>query len=123
MGNDMWHVALEPGTSRMQDVILVNLDANDFETIGSLLLTSVLKSQVVETEQGGYLLITDGEHERPYPSVMIWRLELSEGKCVVADMRPEDGGILKYVWREWLMPEETDAEYIPPKQFLVMMRN
>ena len=122
MGNEMWHVALELGTGRMQDVILVNLDANDFETIGSLLSTSVLKSQVVETEWGSYLLITDGEYEKPYPSVMIWRLELFEGKCVVADMRYEDGWILKYVWREWLMPAETKAEYNPPNQFLVMQR-
>ena len=34
----------------------------------------------------------------------------------------EDSRIVEYVWREWLMPEEMDAEYIPPDQFLVMMR-
>jgi len=35
-------------------------------------------------------------------------------------MRQEDGWILKHVWKEWLMPEDTNVEYIPPKQFLVM---
>lgn len=122
MGNDMWHVALEPGTTGMQDVILVNLDADDFETIGALLSASVLKRQIVETELGSYLLMCDGECERPYPGVMIWRIGISEGKSIVADMRNEDGWIVEYVWREWLMPEETDAEYVPPKRFLMMQR-
>ena len=77
MSNTMSHVALEPGTNRMQDVILADVDANDFETIGTLLSTNVLISQIIESEQNGYLLIFDGEYERPYPSVMIWRIEIS----------------------------------------------
>ena len=40
----------------------------------------------------------------------------------IVNMKMEDVWILKHVWREWLMPEETDAEYVPPKQFLVMER-
>ena len=122
MGNDMWHVALKPGTSRMQDIILANLDVNDFETIGTLLSTSILKSQVIETRLGSYLLMCDGEYERPYPSVMIWRLEIFEGKRIVADMRQEDGWIVEHIWRKWLMPKGTDAEYVPPNQFLVMSK-
>jgi hypothetical protein len=122
MGNDMWHVALEPGTTRMQDIILLNLDANDFETIGSLLSTSVLKSQVIEMECGSYLLMCNGEYERPYPSVMIWRVEISEEKSTVVDMRYEDGWIMEHVWKKWLMPEETDAEYVPPNRILVMVK-
>ena len=52
-----------------------------------------------------------GEYKRPYPSVMIWRVEVSEEESTIVDMRQEDGWILKHVWREWLMPEKTDAEY------------
>lgn len=122
MNNDMWHVALKPGTTRMQDIVLVNLDANDFEAIESLLSASVLKRLVIETERGSYLLVCDGEFERPYPSVMIWRVDISEEKITVLDMRYEDGWIVEYVWREWLMPEEMYAEYVPPNRILVMMR-
>ena len=122
MSNTMWHVALKPGTTEIQDVILADVDANDFETIGTLLSTNVLISQIIESEQNGYLLIFDGEYERPYPSVMIWRIEISGEERAVVDMRQEDGWIMEHVWREWLMPEETDAEYIPPNQFLVMKR-
>ena len=122
MSNIMWHVALKPGATRMQDVILADIDANDFETIGSLLSTSILKSQIIEAEHCSYLLICDGEYERPYPSVMIWRVEISEEEKAIVDMRPEDSWIVEYVWREWLMPEETDAEYVPPKRFLLMQK-
>ena len=31
MSNTMWHVALEPGTSRMQDVILADLRVDDLK--------------------------------------------------------------------------------------------
>ena len=120
MSNTMWHVALKPGTTEMQEVILADVDANDFKTIGSLLSTNILISQIIESEQNGYLLIFDGEYERPYPSVMIWRVEISEEENTVVDMRQEDGWIVKHVWREWLMPEETDAEYVPPNQILMM---
>ena len=116
------YVALEPGTTRMQDVIAANVDANDFETIGSLLSTSIVISKVIDAEQCRYLLMCDGEYERPYPSVMIWRIEILEGKKTIVDMRQEDGWIIKYVCTEWLMPEETDAEYVPPNQILVMMK-
>ena len=34
MSNTMWHVALEPGTTKMQDVILANIAVSDFEMIG-----------------------------------------------------------------------------------------
>ena len=37
-------------------------------------------------------------------------------------MQIEDAWILEYVWSEWLMPEDTDAEYVPPEQFIVMGR-
>ena len=122
MSNIMWHVALEPGTTRMQDVILVDLAINDFETIRYLLSTDHLKGKDVEIERGNYLFMYGGEYERPYPSVMIWRVEISEKERTIVDMRQEDGRIIKHVWREWLMPEETDAEYVPPNQFLVMLR-
>lgn len=122
MSNTMWHVALEPGTSRMQDVILANLRVDDFETICYLLSTDHLKGKAYETEMGSYLFMYGGEYERPYPSVMIWRAEISEEKQIVVDMQYEDRWIVEHVWREWLMPEETDDEYIPPNQFLVMLR-
>ena len=122
MSNIMWHVALKPGTTEMQDVILTDVDPNDFETIGTLLSTNILVSRVIETEHSNYLLISDGECERPYPSVMIWRVEDYGEEINIVDMRQEDVWIIKHVWREWLMPEETDAEYVPPEQFLLMMK-
>lgn len=122
MSNIMWHVALNPGTTEMQDVILTDVDPNDYETIGTLLSTNILVSRVIETEQSNYLLISDGKCERPYPSVMIWRVEDSGEEINIVNMRQEDGWIIKHVWREWLMPEETDAKYVPPEQFLLMMR-
>ena len=122
MSNTMWQVALKPGTSKMQDVILADLEVNDFDTIGFLLSTTHLKGKVLETERGSYLLMYDGEYERPYPSVMIWRAEISEEENRIVDMQQEDSWIVKHVWREWLMPEETDAEYVPPDRFLMMLR-
>lgn len=120
MSNIMWHVALEPGTTRLQDVILADLDVDDFETIGILLSTSQLKGKVFEPERGDYLLMYGGEYERPYPGVMIWRIEIVEDESFVVDMRQEDGWTVEHIWREWLMPEETDAEYVPPEHIVVM---
>ena len=122
MSNTMWHVALEPGTTRMQDVIQVDLAVNDFETICCVLSTDHLKGKDTETARGNYLFMYGGEYERPYPSVMIWRFETADEGNIIRDMRYEDDWIVEYVWREWLMPERTDAEYIPPKQFLVMQK-
>ena len=47
----MWHVALKPDTTEMQDVILADVGPNDFETIGTLLSTSILVSHVIKTER------------------------------------------------------------------------
>ena len=122
MSNVMWHVALEPGTTRMQDVIVADIEVNDLETITFLLATNQLKGKVFETERGGYLLMYGGESERPFPSIIIWKLQIKEEESFIENMQMEDAWILEHVWREWLMPEETDAEYVPPKQFLVMER-
>ena len=122
MSNVMWHVALEPGTTRMQDVIVADIEVNDLETITFLLATNQLKGKVFETERGGYMLMYGGEYERPFPSIIIWKLQIQEDESFIENMQMEDAWILKHVWREWLMPEETDAEYAPPKQFLVMER-
>ena len=122
MSNVMWHVALEPGATKMQDVIVASIDADDFQAINYLLSTNHLKGKVFESERGSFLVMYGGEYERPYPSVMIWRVEDSEEKSTISDMRQEDGWILKHVWRDWLMPEDAEEEYEPPKQFLVMAR-
>ena len=122
MSNVMWHVALEPGTTRMQDVIVADIEVNDLETITFLLATNQLKGKVFETERGGYMLMYGGEYERPFPSIIIWKLQIQEDESFIENMQMEDAWILKHVWREWLMPGETDAEYVPPKQFLVMER-
>ncbi len=122
MNNIMWHVALKPGTTEMQDVILADVDHNDLETIGTLLSTSVLISHVIKTERDAYLLISDGECERPYPSVMIWRIEIFGEERTIVDMRQEDSWIVEHIWRKWLMPEETNANYTPPNRFLVMLK-
>lgn len=122
MGNTMWHVALAPGTTRMQDVILADLAVNDFDTICYLLSTNRLKGKVLETERGSYLLMCGGEYERPYPSIMIWRVKITEEENTIMDMKQEDAWIVERIWREWLMPEDADAEYVPPNQILAMMR-
>ncbi|MBP3897710.1 MAG: hypothetical protein J6D57_07795 [Mogibacterium sp.] len=118
--SNMWHVALEPGKTRLQDVILADISADDFDTICCLLSTDRLKGKILETERGSYLFMYGGEYERPYPSVMIWRASVVEGKIIFGDMRQEDGWIVETVWHEWLMPEGTDAEYVPPERFLLM---
>ena len=121
--SNMWHVALEPGKTSMQDVIAADLRVDDFETICCLLSTDRLKGKILETERGSYLFMYGGEYERPYPSVMIWRAVITEDENTIADMRQEDSWIVETVWREWLMPEGTDAEYVLPKRFLVMQRH
>ena len=118
----MWHVALEPGKTSMQDVILADINADDFDTICCLLSTQQPEGKFLGPETGGYLLVYGGEYERPYPSVMIWRASVVEGKIIFGDMRQEDGWVVETVWREWLMPEGADVEYVPPRRFLVMQR-
>ena len=46
MSNVMWHVALEPGTTKMQDVIVANIEVDDFQIINFLLSTNHLKGKV-----------------------------------------------------------------------------
>ena len=106
----------------MQDIILADVDVNDFQTIKYVLSTNHLKGKVFETEWGGFLMMYGGEYERPFPSVMIWRFENQNGDGIIHDMRPEDAWIVERVWRDMLMPETTDAEYVPPKSFLVLSR-
>ena len=122
MSNTMWHVALEPGTTRMQDVILADLEVYDFQAINYLLSTNHLKGREFATEYGGFLIMYGGEYERPFPSVLIWRYENLNDECFIKDMRQEDAWIVEHVWRDMLMPETTDARYIPPKRFLVMAK-
>ena len=120
MKNVMWHVALEPGTTKMQDVMVASVVANDFGLLSALLSTNNLKGKVFEFGEVGYMIVYGGEYSRPFPSVIIWRPSITEDESFIEDMRAEDGWIVKHVWREWLMPEETDAKYVPPKQFIVM---
>ena len=49
MSNDMWHVALEPGTTKMQDVISASISIGDIETI-SMLLSSTNPKERTSTE-------------------------------------------------------------------------
>ena len=123
MENYMWHVALEPGTTKMQDVIIAKLAIDDFDTISFLLSSNDLRGRVFEEERGGYGLVYGGEYKKPYPSVIVWRFRNTEDGSIVENMQPGDAWVLEEIWRWWLMPEETDAEYVPPKQFLVMERN
>ena len=122
MKNDIWHVALVPGTTKLQDVILADVDIGDLETICCLLATDHLKGKTFKTEWGGFLLMYAGEYERPFPSVMIWRFEDKGDDGIIKDIRYEDGWIIERVWRDMLMPEETDAEYVPPERFLIMTK-
>ena len=122
MSNVMWHVALEPGTTKMQDVIVANIEVDDFQTINFLLSTNHLKGKVYEMERGSYLLMYGGEYVRPVPSLMLWKLEVAEDGDTIVDMTMEDAWILEHAWRQWLMPEDTDAAFDPPDEFVVMAR-
>ena len=122
MGNDMWHVALKPGSTELQDVIVANIPFGDMDLMCMLLRTEKLRGKPVETKKGNYLLMMGAEYKRPYPSVMIWKNETHGEENRIVDMGMEDAWIIEYVWREWLMPEDTDAEYVPPESFLVMAR-
>lgn len=122
MRNDIWHVALVPGTTKLQDVILADVDIGDLETICCMLSTDHLKGKTFKTEWGGFLLMYAGEYERPFPSVMIWRFEDKGDDGIIKDIRYEDSWIIERVWKDMLMPEETDAEYVPPERFLIMTK-
>ena len=50
------------------------------------------------------------------------RVKITEEENTIVDMRQEDAWIVEHIWREWLMPEETDAEYVHPNQIVVMQR-
>ena len=78
--------------------------------------------ETFKTEWGGFLLMYAGEYERPFPSVMIWRLEDKGDDGMIKDIRYEDGWIIERVWRDMLMPEDSDAKYDPPKSFIVMAK-
>ena len=123
MSNVMWHVALEPGTTKMQDVIVADMPCDDFATICFLLKTNNLKGKVYELEQGGFLIMYGGEYHRPFPSVMIWRLEVTEEESFIVNMSLDDAWILKSVWKHWLIPEDTDAAFEPPDEFVVMAKS
>ena len=89
----MWHVALKEGTTELQDVIIAAVPIEELELLSALLQTDRLKGRSFETDQGNFFMMYDGNTVRPL-----------------------------YVWSEWLMPEDTDAEYVPPEQFIVMGR-
>lgn len=123
MSNVMWHIALEPGTTKMQDVIVADLEVDDFAILAFLLSTKNLKGKVYEMERGSYLLMYGREYERPVPSLILWKLEVAEDGDTIVDMKMEDAWILEHAWRQWLMPEGTDAAFEPPDEFVVMARS
>lgn len=120
MVNRMWHIAIEEGTARLQNVVVASVSIDDLALLQGLLATQHVKGFPVETEHGNYLLMYDGDSQRPYRQVIIWRYRIEEDRNIIEDMRMEDAWILEPVWRYWLMPEETDAEYVPPGEFVVM---
>ena len=122
MVNKMWHIAIEEGTTRLQDVVVASVPIEDLALLRVLLSTQHLKGMSVETERGNYLLMYDGDSERPYSDVIVWRYRVEGDENIIEDMQMEDSWILEHVWRYWLMPEETDAEYVSPGQFVMMGR-
>ncbi len=122
MQNVMWHVALEPGSKKMQDVIVAKMAFNDLEQIGSLLGTNRVKGSGLEAGNKGYFIMYGGEYERPYPSIIIWKYKVTEDGNIICDLEQEDGWILKQIWRDWLVGENETCSYEPPKSFLIMER-
>ena len=120
-----WHVALEPGSSELQDVIIPRIPFDDLEMIGLLLETDHVKAKPVETEDGGYLLLYDGKCGRPYPSVMIWRYITDENtdENLITDMEFRDSEIIEYVWDNYLMEEGHDQEFTRPGYFILMEKS
>lgn len=122
MANTMWHMALEPRTSRLQDVIIASIEIDDFDLLHTLLSTENLKGMPVETETGNYLIMYGGEYQRPFPSVIVWRYENLNGESIVVDMQMKDSWVIEQIWGHWLMPEKSNDQYIPPEQFTMMGR-
>ena len=120
-----WHVALEPGSSKMQDVIIPRIAFDDFDMIWMLLDTDHVKAKSIEAENGGYLLMYDGECDRPYPSVMIWRYITDENTHdnLITDMEFEDSDIIESVWNNYLMEEEHSQDYTRPGYFILMEKS
>ena len=118
--NMMWRLALKKGTTELSDVFAGELPFGNLPLLMQILQVKVLKSAPIETPFGNYLLMFDGEEARPFSQIMVWRYRLEGNRKIIEDMRMEDAWILENIWRYWLMPEDTDAEFVPPKGIITM---
>ena len=120
-----WHVALEPGSSKMQDVIVPLISFEDFEMISLFLSSEHVKAAQVKSEDGGYLLMYDGKSQRPYPSIIIWRYQTDEETKgnLITDMTFDDAPIIEYVWKNYLIEEGGDQEFIKPNYYIFMEKD
>ena len=120
MKNIMWHIGTRHGTAELQDVVAAAISIGEIDLLSALLNTNRLKGASIESDRSSYLLMYNGEAARPYNEVIVWKCRTEGDESIIDDMGMEDSWIVEYVWRNWLMPEDTDEEYVPPEQFLVM---
>jgi hypothetical protein len=105
-GNEIFHIALDE-TGNLQPIINVRMiwptTKSEVELIENLLNTNEIKPVTVDDKNNQhYLLLMAGDHDYPYPSVMIWKfIETGEDKVFV-DVQQSDMNIFPYVIKNYL---------------------
>lgn len=116
-----WHIALEPDSDYMLQDVIVPLIAFDEVSISKLLNTKQLKVDTVKGNENAYLIMYDGEGSHPYREIMIWKCQSRNDELNICNMELKDSAIIKYAWQNYLLPKDSNAKYIPPRDFLFMV--
>ena len=97
----MWHIALEP-SGRLQPIVAAFIPP-DPEVLKVLLQTDRPNAKSVDLDEDHhYLFAFDNNLTRPYPSVMIFRYEVTEEANILRDMREEDLRAVPYAVEHFL---------------------
>ena len=100
----MWHVALDR-SGALQPIMAMSIPFCQ-EVIMKLLQTDKPGGVTIDLDsEHHYFFAYDNNQKRPYPSVMIFRYEVTDRGNIVRDMRQEDMCAVAYASENLLRPE------------------
>lgn len=99
---EMWHVALDEHGA-LQPIVSARIPLHFTQAARLALQTDRPEGKLVPFDKDvGYLFMFDGNLRPPYPSVMIFRVDIGRGRNVLRDMTGEDRRAVPYAVEHFL---------------------
>ena len=103
---EMWHIALDE-SGALQTIVSARIPLHFTQAAKLALQTDNPAGKLVPFDkETGYLYMFDGDMVPPYPSVMIFKVDIRRGKNVLRDMGAEDRRAVPYAVEHFLRRRE-----------------